>query len=89
MNEHNPPIVLPNGTVYSDKAVQQHTNNFYFVDPVSGEACMGFHKSSFVLHVPSQWISTLGAVQERPFLGVSFAEPTYPESGRLCWMVAL
>lgn len=36
MDEHNPPIVLPNGTVYSERAIDQGIVNDSFADPVSG-----------------------------------------------------
>ena len=38
MNEHDPPVVLPNGIVYSKKAIQQNSNqgDGVFVDPISG-----------------------------------------------------
>ena len=36
MNENNPPMVLPSGTVYSEKAIQQHTKQGQFIDPISG-----------------------------------------------------
>lgn len=37
MDENNPPMVLPSGTVYSEKAVQQHAKQGQFVDPATGE----------------------------------------------------
>lgn len=37
MNEHNPPMVLPNGAVYSQKAIQQLANaEGVFTCPVTG-----------------------------------------------------
>lgn len=42
MNENNPPMVLPNGTVYSQKAIQQNTYQGYFMDPDSGEFIFRF-----------------------------------------------
>lgn len=38
MNEHNPPMVLPNGAVYSEKAVQQvaSKNHNIFTCPKTG-----------------------------------------------------
>ena len=39
MNEHNPPMVLPNGAVYSQKAVQMMAakNHGIFTCPKTGE----------------------------------------------------
>ncbi|EIE27319.1 hypothetical protein COCSUDRAFT_34765 [Coccomyxa subellipsoidea C-169] len=41
MNEHNPPMVLPNGAVYSEKAVQQvaSRNHNIFTCPKTGVSC--------------------------------------------------
>ena len=36
MNENNPPMVLPSGTVYSEKAIKQHTKQGKFLDPATG-----------------------------------------------------
>lgn len=38
MDEHNAPVVLPNGTVYSEKAIDQGTCNGQFTDPISGNS---------------------------------------------------
>lgn len=37
MNENNPPMVLPSGTVYSEKAIQEHTSQGAFIEPSTGE----------------------------------------------------
>jgi len=37
MNENNPPMVLPCGTVYSQKAIQLHTSAESFLDPITGD----------------------------------------------------
>lgn len=37
MNENNPPMVLPTGTVYSQNAIQLNTSADSFVDPVTGD----------------------------------------------------
>ncbi|CAL8462971.1 g2505 [Coccomyxa elongata] len=41
MNEHNPPMVLPNGAVYSERAVQQvaSKNHNIFTCPKTGVSC--------------------------------------------------
>ena len=44
MNEDNPPMVAPNGAVYSEKAVNQiaKQNSGMFKDPETGVWCYSF-----------------------------------------------
>jgi hypothetical protein len=49
MNEHNPPMVLPNGAVYSEKAVQQvaSRNHNIFTCPKTGARALSQHSACF------------------------------------------
>ena len=49
MNEHNPPMVLPNGAVYSEKAVQQvaSRNHNIFTCPKTGTHVRSCHRSKW------------------------------------------
>jgi len=50
MNEHNPPMVLPNGAVYSEKAVQQvaSKNHNIFTCPKTGNFVFDMAQGSFL-----------------------------------------
>lgn len=50
MNEHNPPMVLPNGAVYSEKAVQQvaSKNHNIFTCPKTGNSVLDMAQGSLL-----------------------------------------
>ena len=52
MNEHNPPMVLPNGAVYSQKAVEitAATNHGIFTCPKTGGAVTHFTRGEERMH---------------------------------------
>ena len=61
MNEDNPPMVLPSGTVYSEKAIQQHTKQDQFLDPATGKQSCPLIILHSYLHCVQAWHAFCGA----------------------------